>query len=176
MALKKIQIIKKRREDSFIVLIAQLLNLFWINAWADGAAPVQYYQQQPQQQQRPQKYQPQQYQPQQYQPQQYQPQQQYPQYQQPYQPQQQQRTTRKFFFTPGLGISSISYKQDNKQDFKMLCITPKLMARIAINKLWDTSFSAYFTGMSLSKNLTSDVRFYGFNARIGYVIPSIEYP
>jgi hypothetical protein len=78
----------------------------------------------------------------------------------------------------GLGLSSIHYTQTNVAELNQLTVTAKgsVSKTISSNHRWDFALSGYLGLLPLSDNLDSGLRFFGINARVGYILPWLKKP
>ena len=85
---------------------------------------------------------------------------------------------RKYFFTPALGYTFISYTQSREQPFSGTGLTAKLSFRyIVLPSRWDLGANAFFTALPLSSNRAGvTARYLGLNLRAGYALPWLTQP
>jgi hypothetical protein len=84
---------------------------------------------------------------------------------------------RRFFISPGLGISSLSYSQTAVDPYHSIVMTAKVSSNyLLFPPKWDLGFTGFFNFVSLSKSSPVDVRFLGLNLRLGYIFPEIKAP
>jgi len=88
-----------------------------------------------------------------------------------------QKLKRRFFVSPGLGISSISYTQTGVESYRSAVMTAKVASNyLLLPPKWDLGFSGFFNFVSLTKSSPVDIRFLGLNLRLGYIFPEIKSP
>ena len=81
------------------------------------------------------------------------------------------------FITTGLGVSSISVKETGVADYSTLALTAKLSGNyLLVPKVLDLGVSTYFTAFQLTKSADISARYFGFNARLGYILPFVKAP
>lgn len=80
---------------------------------------------------------------------------------------------RKFFFSAGLGLSSLTTTQTDVQDYSTFAITGKVSANYRIlPRVLDFGLSSYVTVAQLTRNQDVSARYFGLNFRLGYLIPA----
>jgi len=88
-----------------------------------------------------------------------------------------QKLKRNWFVSPGLGISSLNYRQTAIDSYQSIVMTAKVSANYFIAPpKWDLGFTGFFNFVSLSRSSPVDVRFLGLNLRLGYIFPQVEAP
>ncbi|HUP58420.1 MAG TPA: hypothetical protein VM598_13260 [Bdellovibrionota bacterium] len=87
------------------------------------------------------------------------------------------RKSRRVSFSPGISISSISYRQTSAIDFNLsqLAVTGKLGAEYPLSSRWSLGASAYITLLPIT-NPGDTLRFLGVNLRAAYHIWTAEKP
>jgi hypothetical protein len=87
------------------------------------------------------------------------------------------KLNRRFFISPGLGVSSLSYSQTSVDPYNSIVMTAKVSSNyLLFPPKWDLGFTGFFNFVSLSKSSPVDVRFLGLNLRLGYIFPEIKAP
>ena len=84
---------------------------------------------------------------------------------------------RRLYFSVGLGVSSISVSETGISNYSSIALTPKLNANyLLIPKVLDLGVSTYFTAFQLTKNENISAHYFGFNTRLGYILPFVTAP
>jgi len=87
------------------------------------------------------------------------------------------KLNRRFFISPGLGLSSIHFTQTSVDPYSSIVMTAKVSANYFLTPpKWDLGFTGFFNFVSLGKSASADVRFLGLNLRLGYIFPEIKSP
>ena len=88
------------------------------------------------------------------------------------------RAKARWSINAGLGMSSIHYTQTNVPELTQLMLTAKgsISKTISENHRWDFALSGYISVYPISDNENSGLRFYGVNARFGYLFPFVKRP
>ncbi len=78
---------------------------------------------------------------------------------------------------PGLSFSSIQQSEEGVADYSSVALTAKGSVNYALDPpLWDAGFSFYLTALQLTRSRDVDVRYFGLNLRLGYIVPEAEEP
>ena len=84
---------------------------------------------------------------------------------------------RRFFVSPGLGLSQLSFTQTGQSSYQSIVTTVKVSANyLLLPPKWDLGATGFLNIASLSKSSSSDVRVLGMNLRLGYIFPEIKAP
>ncbi len=87
------------------------------------------------------------------------------------------KLNRRFFISPGLGLSSLSYSQTSVDPYHSIVMTAKVSSNyLLFPPKWDLGFTGFFNFVSISKSSPVDVRFLGLNLRLGYIFPEVKAP
>jgi hypothetical protein len=82
---------------------------------------------------------------------------------------------KKWFLVPGVGVSMITAKQTNVEDYKTTAISGKVsLNHRLVPQKWDLGLSTFFTVAQLSKSSDVNVRYLGLNFRVGYLVPNLS--
>lgn len=79
-----------------------------------------------------------------------------------------------YAFTPGMGVSMLSYQQTGQEDFSQIALTAKVAYRYTLPKAqaWSLGGTVYFTALPITTNQAVSARYIGLNFRAGYQLPS----
>ena len=88
-------------------------------------------------------------------------------------PPQGKKDAKELFFTPGIGLTAISYKQPDLGSLDELALTMKISGDYRrLFSRWSLGASFYYSFLPISSSLLDTrLRFFGANLRIGYLIP-----
>lgn len=87
-------------------------------------------------------------------------------------------TTKRYVFSPGIGLTLLGYRQTDVPDVDQIAITGKASAVYILNSSWDVGLSGYMTLASITgtTSVKETARFLGVNARAGYTLPFVKQP
>jgi hypothetical protein len=81
----------------------------------------------------------------------------------------------RWYFFPGLAISSVSTKQTEFGNYNTLALTPKLSLNYRLKPgVFDLGLSAFSTTYQFSKTTSAKANYIGLNARLGYLLPAFD--
>jgi hypothetical protein len=87
------------------------------------------------------------------------------------------KKNKRFYISPGLGVTMISYTQTGFDPYSATVLTAKVSANyLLFPPNWDLGGTAFATALTLSHSGPVPVRFIGVNLRMGYVFPKIQEP
>lgn len=83
---------------------------------------------------------------------------------------------KRWYFSPSLGVSSISFEQTRLAKISLISATVKLGVTYLLKPgVWDLGFASFFNAQQLSSNYAaSSIRFFGANLRLGYTLPFVR--
>ena len=82
---------------------------------------------------------------------------------------------KRLLVVPGLGVSYITTTETAVQNYSTIALTAKVGANyLLIPGKLDAGMSFYVTALQLSKSYAVSARYFGFNTRIGYVLPQFD--
>jgi len=82
---------------------------------------------------------------------------------------------KRFLFSPGLGLSYITTTETLVAKYSTIAVTAKVAANyLLIPGQLDAGMSFYVTALQLSKSYDVNARYFGFNTRLGYVLPQFD--
>ncbi|OFZ19618.1 MAG: hypothetical protein A2X94_17405 [Bdellovibrionales bacterium GWB1_55_8] len=83
---------------------------------------------------------------------------------------------KQFFFSPGLGVSVLGYRQTDLPNVDQIVLTGKMGVVHLLAPAWDVGVSGYLTLAPLVTGSADVARFLGVNARVGYTLPFVRAP
>lgn len=84
---------------------------------------------------------------------------------------------KRFFLSPGLGLTLINLTQTSHDPYSATVLTAKVSANyLLLPPNWDLGASGFATALTLSHNGAVSVRFFGLNLRLGYIFPQVRDP
>lgn len=88
------------------------------------------------------------------------------------------RGGKRWAFTPGVGVTYVSYSQPKHEPLTELALTVKASLQFVIKPPnWDVATTVFYTALPLTTTpADSHIQFLGVNLRIGYVLPFVPDP
>jgi hypothetical protein len=85
---------------------------------------------------------------------------------------------KRLFISAGLGATYFKYKETAQSDYSSFATTIKgNLNYLLFPPKWDLGLSLYLTAIQLTKsNPNNNVRYFGFNTRLGYIIDKVKDP
>lgn len=84
---------------------------------------------------------------------------------------------KRLFFSPGLGIGSINYRETGIGSYNTNVLTGKISGTyLLFPPHWDVGLSTYFTLFQFTRSLPIKTIFFGMNGRLGYILTDLRSP